>query len=56
MGQKRHAYMILVGKSEGKTSLGGINGRWVDNIKMNLPEIGWCGMDWIHLAQHRILS
>jgi hypothetical protein len=27
--------------------------RWVDNIKMNLREIGWGSMDWVHLAQHR---
>ncbi|PNF40232.1 hypothetical protein B7P43_G07075 [Cryptotermes secundus] len=41
--EERNAYRILVGKS-GRRPLG-------DNIKMNLSEIGWCGMDWIDLAQ-----
>jgi hypothetical protein len=40
MGKKKHAYRILVGKSGGKTPLGGINHRWEDNINMNLREIG----------------
>jgi hypothetical protein len=42
-----------VGKSGGKRPVGKPRGRWVDNIKMNLREIGWCGMDWIELAQDR---
>jgi hypothetical protein len=42
-----------VGKLEGKRPLGGPRRRYVDNIKMNLREIGWDGMDWIHLAQGR---
>jgi hypothetical protein len=42
--------MILVGKSEGKRSLGRPRRRWVDNIKMDLREIGWDGMDWIDLV------
>jgi hypothetical protein len=50
---KMNAYRILVGKSEGKRALGRLKGRWVDNIKMNLRERGWGGMDWIDLAQHR---
>jgi hypothetical protein len=53
MGQKRNAYMILVGRSEIKRSLGRPRRRWVDNIKMDLIEIGWDGMDWIDLAQYR---
>jgi hypothetical protein len=53
MGEKRNAYMILVGKSEGKRPLGRRRRRWVDNIKMDLREIGWDGMDWIDLAQDR---
>jgi hypothetical protein len=40
MGEKRTAYRILVGKSEGKRSLGKPRRRWVDNIKMDLREIG----------------
>jgi hypothetical protein len=42
-----------VGKSEGKRPLGRPRRRWVDNIKMDLREIGWGGMDWIDLAQDR---
>jgi hypothetical protein len=45
--------MILVGKPEGKRPLGRPRRRWVDNIKMNLREIGWHGVDWIELAQDR---
>jgi hypothetical protein len=51
--EKRNAYRILVGKAEGKSSLGRPRRRWVDNIKMDLREIGWDGMDWIGLAQDR---
>jgi hypothetical protein len=53
MGEKMNAYRILVGKLEGKRSLGRPRRRWVDNIKMNLIEIEWEGMDWIYLAQDR---
>jgi hypothetical protein len=42
-----------VGKAEGKRPLGGPTRRWVDNIKIDLREIGWDGMDWIDLAQDR---
>jgi hypothetical protein len=51
MEEKRIAYMILVGKPEGKRPLGRPRRRWVDNIKINLREIGWDGMDWIDLTQ-----
>jgi hypothetical protein len=44
------AYRILVGKPKGKTPLRRPRLWWVDNIKMNLREIGWGGMDWIDLA------
>jgi hypothetical protein len=42
-----------VGKSEGKRPLGRPRRRWVDNINMDLREIGWDDMDWIELAQDR---
>jgi hypothetical protein len=41
MGEKRNAYKILVGKPEGKRQMGRPRRRWVDNIKMDLREIGW---------------
>jgi hypothetical protein len=44
-------YRILVGKPEGKRPLGRPRRRWVDNIKMDLREVGWDGGDWIDLAQ-----
>jgi hypothetical protein len=53
MGETRNAYRILVGKPEGKRPLGRPRPRWVDNIKMDLGEIGWDGRDWIKLAQDR---
>jgi hypothetical protein len=46
----RNAYRILVGNPEGKRPLGRPRRRWVDNIKMDLRELGW---DWIDLAQDR---
>jgi hypothetical protein len=51
IGENRNAYRLLVGKSEGNSPLGIKRLRWVDNIKMDLGEIGLGGMDWI--AQDR---
>jgi hypothetical protein len=42
-----------VGKSEGKRPFGRPRRRWVDNIKINVREIGWDGLDWIYLSQDR---
>jgi hypothetical protein len=53
MRAKRNAYRILVGNPEGKRPLGRPRRRWVDNIKMDLREIRWDGIDWIDLAQDR---
>jgi hypothetical protein len=50
---EKNAYRIFVGKPEGKRPLGRPRRRWVDNIKMDLREIGWDGMDWIELAEDR---
>jgi hypothetical protein len=53
MGEKRNAYRILVGNPERKRPLGRSRPRCVDNIKMDLSEIGWDDGDWIDLAQDR---
>jgi hypothetical protein len=53
MGERMSAYRLLVGKPEGRRPLGRPRRRWVDNIKMDLGEIEWDGMDLIDLAQDR---
>jgi hypothetical protein len=53
MGEKRNVYRLLVGKPEGKRSLGRPRRRQIDNIKMDLLEIGLNVVDWIGLAQDR---
>jgi hypothetical protein len=53
MGEKRNAYRILMGKPEGRRPLGRPRRRWVDNIKMDLREMGWNVVDWVDLAQNR---
>jgi hypothetical protein len=53
MGATRNAYRILVGKPEKKRPLERPRRRWVDNIKMDLRETEWDGIDWIELAQDR---
>jgi hypothetical protein len=53
IGERRGAYRALVRKPEGRRQLGRPRRRWEDNIKMDLREVGWGGMDWINLAQDR---
>jgi hypothetical protein len=53
MGERRGAYRILVGRPEGRRPLRRPRLRWEDNIKMDLQEVGWVGMDWIEVAQDR---
>ena len=53
MGEERGVYRVLVGKPEGKRPLGRRRCRWVDNIKMDLQEVGCGYVDWIGLAQDR---
>jgi hypothetical protein len=52
-GEKRNAYRLIVGKLEGKRPLRRPRRRCVDNIKMDLLELGWGDLDWIGLAQDR---
>jgi hypothetical protein len=49
--EKRNVYRGLVGKPEGKRPVGRLKCRWERNIKKELGEIEWGGMDWINLAQ-----
>jgi hypothetical protein len=51
--EEKHAYGVFVGNPEGKRPLGSPRRRWVNNIAMNLREIGWGDMDWIDLALDR---
>ena len=51
MGEERRLYRVLVGKPEVKRPLGRPRRRWVDNIRMDLQEVGCGYMDWIGLAQ-----
>jgi hypothetical protein len=53
MGEVKGAYNILVRRPEGRRPLGRPRRRWDDNIKMDLREIGFGDVDWIHLAQDR---
>jgi hypothetical protein len=53
MGEKMNVYRLLVGKPEGKGPLGRPRRRWIENIKMDLLEIGMNVVDWIGLAQDR---
>jgi len=53
MGEERVVYRVLLGKPEGRRPLGRPRRRLVDNIKMDLQEVGCGYMDWIGLAQYR---
>ena len=53
MGEERGMYRVLVGKPEGRRPLGRPRSRWVDNIRMDLQQVGCGYMDWIGLAQDR---
>jgi hypothetical protein len=53
MGKNRNAYRLLVGKREGKRPLGRPRCRWMDNITMDLLEIGWGDVDWTGSALDR---
>ena len=52
-GERRGVYRVLVGKPDGKRPLGRPRRRWENNIKMDLQEVGFEGMDQIELAQDR---
>jgi hypothetical protein len=53
MGENRNVYRLLVGKPKGKRPLGRPRRKWVDNIRMDLGELGWGDVDWIDLANDR---
>jgi hypothetical protein len=53
MGGKRNAYRLLVGTPEGKRPQGRPRCRQLDNVRMDLGEVGWDDVDWIDLAQDR---
>jgi hypothetical protein len=53
MGEDRKVYKVLLGKPEGKRSLGRPRRRWEDGIRMDRREIGFGGVDWIRLSQDR---
>jgi hypothetical protein len=53
MGERRGLYSVLVWKPEGKRPPGSARRTWEQNIKMDLQEVGFWGVDWIELAQDR---
>jgi hypothetical protein len=53
MGERRGVYRVLVDKSQEKRPLRRTRGRWEDNIKMDLQEVGCGCIDWIELAQDK---
>jgi hypothetical protein len=50
MGEKRIAYRLFLGKPQGKRPLGRRRRRWVDNIRMDLAEVGWGDVDWLRIG------
>jgi hypothetical protein len=54
MGEMRNAYVILAADLEGKRPFGRPCHRWEDNIRMDLKEIGWEGVGWMHVAEDRV--
>jgi hypothetical protein len=52
-GENRNAYRVLMGRPEGRRPPGRPRRRWLDNIRMDLVEVGWDDVDWIGLAQDR---
>jgi hypothetical protein len=55
VGEGRGVYRVLVGRPKGKRPLGRPRHRWEENIKLDLREIGINGVNWIQLAQDRVL-
>ena len=53
MSEEKRVYRVLVGKPDGRRPLGRPRHRWVDNIRMDLQEVGCGYMEWIGLAQDR---
>jgi hypothetical protein len=53
MGEMMNAYRLLVGKPEGRRPLGRPRRRWLDNIRMDVVEVGWGDVDWIGLGKDR---
>jgi hypothetical protein len=53
MGEGRNVYRLLMGKPEGKRPLERPRRRWEDGVEVDLREVGWCCVEWIHLAQYR---
>jgi hypothetical protein len=56
MYEMKNAYKILVGNPERKTPFRRPGRRWENNIRMDLREMGWKGVDWMHLAQKQYLK
>jgi hypothetical protein len=53
MGELRNVYIFFVRKPDGKRPLGRLRCRWEDNIRMDLREVGWESVDWMHVVQDR---
>jgi hypothetical protein len=53
MEEMRNAYKILIGKCKAKRPLGRPRHKWVDNVRMDLKEIVWEVVNWIHLADNK---